>query len=293
MEGSRAGAYRTKAGTKWRVGVLDRLRRLGTLELLVLLLVLPVAAEAHEPGYAEAKIASPARTSRAGVRLAFPAGELPRRGMLVATGNVLSPLARWIVIDLDLMTIRQATTRLTDAGGSVKIESERTDAISDDERRNVIAFGNEVWIMPDPDPPMIGEPTDQLCSVALFDGDDVLQEVGSDCPRPRFVAVLEALAASASRRASSQGHAPAPPSAEASIGSAHREPDGTLVLWLRATNQDGSVVGHGELRYSPSDHHYDRVLRHLRPIPPGGEVLVLPFPPRWPDEAASPQRPRS
>ena len=273
--------------------MLDRLRRLGTLEFLVLLLVLPVAAEAHEPGYADAKIASPARTSRAGVRLAYPVGELPRRGMLVATGNVLSPLARWIVIDLDLMTIRQATTRLTDAGGSVKIESERTDAISDDERRNVIASGNEVWIMPGSDPPVLGEPTDHLCSVALFDGDDVLQEVGSDCPRPRFVAVLEALAASANQRANLQEHAPAPSSAEASIGSAHREPDGTLVLWLRATNEDGSVVGHGEFRYSPSDQHYDRVLRHLGPIPPGGEVLVLPFPPRWPDEPASPQRPRS
>ena len=293
MEGSRTGAYRSKTGTKWREEVLDLLRRLGPLKLLVLLLVLPVAAQAHEPGYADAKVASPARTSRAGVRLAFPVGELPRRGMLVTTGNVLSPLARWIVIDLDLMTIRQATTRLSDAEGPVKIQSERTDAISDDERRNMIASGNEVWIMPDPDPPMIGEPTDQLCSVALFDGDDVLQEVGSDCPRPRFVAVLEALAASANRRANLQEHAPAPPSAEASIGSAHREPDGTLVLWLRAKNEDGSVVGHGEFRYSPSDQNYDRVLRHLGPIPPGGEVLVLPFPPRWPDEVASPQRPRS
>ncbi len=218
MEGSRPGAYRTETGTKWREGVLDRLRRLGTLELLVLLLVLPVAAEAHEPGYADAKIASHARTSRAGVRLAFPVGELPRRGMLVTTGNVLSPLARWIVIDLDLMTIRQATTRLSDTEGPVEIQSERTDAISDDERRKVIASGNEVWIMPGSDPPMIGEPTDQLCSVALCDGDDVLQEVGSDCPRPRFLAVLEAPAAAANRRASLQEHAPAPPSAEASRG---------------------------------------------------------------------------
>lgn len=293
MEGRRTGAWRTETGTKWRGGVLDRLRRRGISKLLVLLLVLPVAAEPHEPGYADAKIASPARTGRAGVRLAFPADQLPRRGMLVATGNVLSPLARWIVIDLDLMTIRQATTRLADAGGPVEIEGERTGSISDEERRNVIASGYEVWIMPDPDPPVLGEPTDHLCSVALFDGDDVLQEVGSDCPRPHLVAVLEALAASANGRASSQGHAPAPPSAEASIGSAHREPDGTLVLWLRGKSEDGSVVGHGELRYPPSDPHYDRVLRHLGPIPPGGEVLVWPFPPRWPDEPVLPQRPRS
>ncbi|NSY20011.1 hypothetical protein [Neorhizobium sp. AL 9.2.2] len=59
-------------------------------------------------------------------------------------GNVLSPLARWIVIDLHLMTIRQATTRLADAGGPVKIVSERSDAFSYDERRKVIASGNEV-----------------------------------------------------------------------------------------------------------------------------------------------------
>ncbi|NHT77709.1 hypothetical protein G8E10_18555 [Rhizobiaceae bacterium CRRU44] len=293
MEGRRTGAWRTETGTKWRGGVLDRLRRRGISKLLVLLLVLPVAAEPQEPGYADAKIASPARTGRAGVRLAFPADQLPRRGMLVATGNVLSPLARWIVIDLDLMTIRQATTRLADAGGLVEIESERTDAISDDERRNVIASGNEVWITPPPDTPVLGEPTDRLCSVALFDGDDVLQEVGSDCPRPRLVGVLEALAASANGRARSQGHAPEPPSAKASIGSAHREPDGTLVLWLRAESEAGSVVGHGEVRYPPSNQHYDRVLRHLGPIPPGGEVLVWPFPPHWPDEPALPQRPRS
>lgn len=293
MEGRRKGAWRTETVTKWREGVRHSLRRLGTSQLLVLLLVLPVAAEPLEPGYANAKIASPARTGRAGVRLAFPAGELPRRGMLVATGNVLSPLARWIVIDLDLMTIRQATTRLGNAGGLVEIESEHTDAISEDERRNVIASGNEVWIMPAPQQPVLGEPTDHLCSVALFDGDDVLQEVGSSCPRPRFVGVLEALAASANGQGSSKGHAPAPPFAEASIGSAHREPDGTLVLWLRGKSEDGSVVGHGELRYPPSNQHYHRVLRHLGPIPPGGEVLVWPFPPSWPDEPASPQRPRS
>ncbi|RYE98874.1 MAG: hypothetical protein EOO77_36445, partial [Oxalobacteraceae bacterium] len=97
MEGSRRGAWRTEIGTRRRGRVPNHLRWLGISKLLVLLFVLPVAAEPHEPGYADAKIASPARTSRAGVRLAFPADELPRRGMLVATGNALSPLARWIV----------------------------------------------------------------------------------------------------------------------------------------------------------------------------------------------------
>lgn len=64
MECSMMRAGRTETGTRWRGVMLDRLRRLGISELLVLLLVLPVAAAAHEPGYANAKIASPARTSR-------------------------------------------------------------------------------------------------------------------------------------------------------------------------------------------------------------------------------------
>ncbi|WP_416356538.1 hypothetical protein ACLNGM_21720 [Aureimonas phyllosphaerae] len=285
--------WRVAAETVRKRAVLAPLRPTGPSAVLVLLLSVPVLAEPHVPGYASEKVGSAARTSRASVHLALPPDEWPHRGMLVATGNVLSPLARWIVIDLDLMAIRQATTRLAVRGGPVEIESERTDAILDDEWRDVIASANEVWSMPDFDPPALGEPTDRLCSVALFDGDDVLHEVGSDCPRPRFVALLEALAASAERRARLQERAPAPPSAPAPIGSAHREPDGTLVLWLRAESEDGSVVGHGELRYPPSHPDYDRVLRHLGPIPPGGAVLVQPFPPRWPDELAPPQRPRS
>jgi len=84
--------------------------------------------------------------------------------------------------------------------------------------------------------------------------------------------------------------APALLAEEAPIGSARLEPDGTLVLWLRAEGEDGSIVGHGELRYAPGDPDYGHVLRHLGPIPPGGEVLVRPFPPVWPDEPARPQR---
>lgn len=287
------GSWHVTTGSMRKRTVLAWLRSASTTAVLMFLLNAAVAAEPDAPGYATKKVDSAARTRRAGVHLALPPDELPRRGMLVATGNLLSPLARWIVIDLDLMTIRQVTTRLADGGGAVEIENERTDAISDDERRNVIASGNEVWSMPDPDPPALREPTDRLCNVALFDGDDALHEVGSDCPRPRFVAVLEALAASAEGRAGLLGQAPAPPSAEAPIGSAHREPDGTLVLWLLAESEDVSIVGHGELRYPPSHPDYDLVLRHLGPIPPGGQVLVRPFPPRWTDEPAPPQRPRS
>lgn len=285
------GNWRIAAETMREQAVLARLRQVGTSAALVLLLNVSVAAAPNAPGYASEKIDSPARISRTSVHLALPPDELPRRGMLVATGNLLSPLARWIVIDL--MTIRQATTRLANGGGPVEIVSQRTDAISADDRCKVIASGNEIWSIPDPDPPAFDEQTDRLCSVALFDGDDVLHEVGSDCPRPGFVAVLEALAASAEARAGSRGQVPAPPSAEAPIGSAHLEPDGTLVLRLRAEGEDGSTVGHGELRYPPSNPHYDRVLRHLGPIPPGGEVLVPPFPQRWPDEPTPPQRPRS
>ncbi|RZI58038.1 MAG: hypothetical protein EOP94_03425 [Zymomonas sp.] len=101
------------------------------------------------------------------------------------------------------------------------------------------------------------------------------------------------MAASAKERASSQRHPPAPSSAEASIGSAHRELDGTLVLWLRAESENGSVVGHSEVRYPPGNPDYNRVLHHLGPIPLGDKVFVRPFPPRWPDEPAAPQRPRS
>lgn len=41
-----------------------------------------------------------------------------------------------------------------------------------------------------------GKPTDRQCSVALFDQDDVHNEVGSSCQRPRLVRVLETVAAS-------------------------------------------------------------------------------------------------
>lgn len=40
---------------------------------------------------------------------------------------------------------------------------------------------------------------------------------------------------------------------DASIGSAHEEADGTLVLRLRAEAEDGAALGEGELRYAPAD----------------------------------------
>ena len=194
-------AWRTQTTGMWGQAALACVRRAGTSMPLVLLLVAPAAAAPTEPGYALAKIASPARTSRAGVHLALPASAWPHRGMLVATGNILSPLASWIIVDLERQTIRQATTLLAERDGSVRIETDRTDTLPDDERRAVIAAANEVWSTRDPDSPVPGEVTDAFCNVTLFDGEDVLHEVGSTCPRSRFVEVLEAVAASAEHRA--------------------------------------------------------------------------------------------
>lgn len=73
---------------------------------------------------------------------------------------------------------------------------------------------------------------------------------------------------------------------DASIGSAHEENDGTLVLRLRAEAEDGTALGEGELRYAPADPDYRHVRCHLGAIPPGGEVSVRPFPTTWTESPA-------
>ncbi len=60
------------------------------------------------------------------------------------------------------------------------------------------------------------------------------------------------------------------------IGVATREPDGTLVLTLRAEGE-GGAVGDAQIRYAPSDPAYPDIARHLGPIPAGGSVPVRPF----------------
>lgn len=67
-----------------------------------------------------------------------------------------------------------------------------------------------------------------------------------------------------------------------SIGQAWLEPDGTLVLQLRA--QTPGLLGDGCLRVSPREPRYQEYLAHLGGLVPG---QVKPVPP-WPD--AGPQR---
>ena len=157
------------------------------------------AAAADEPrlAYAPMKLASPFRTDRAGAHLAFP-GDLPERGALVATGSILSPQASWIIVDLGARTLRRATTRLA----ATPRAGERASVIERDVTRNltagetdaVVLAANAVWSTRDPALTPPPGPADALCSVALFDGADVLHEFGAACPRMSFVQMLAALA---------------------------------------------------------------------------------------------------
>lgn len=62
----------------------------------------------------------------------------------------------------------------------------------------------------------------------------------------------------------------------APIGTARQEPDGTIVLMLRAEGA-GRALGDAEIRYLPTDKDYGMVARHVGPIPKGGSVPVSPF----------------
>ncbi len=67
------------------------------------------------------------------------------------------------------------------------------------------------------------------------------------------------------------GQAPAP----ASIGEATMEPDGTIILRLRATGPD--AVGEAVSRYTPDNPHYKAIRDHLPNLKPGDRVPVPPF----------------
>jgi hypothetical protein len=93
--------------------------------------------------------------------------------------------------------------------------------------------------------------------------------------------------------ACSSGHAPraSPPAAPSassstapatdnrSIGQATMEPDGTIVLMLRA-EAPGGGVGEGLLRYPPGDKDYEMVKQHVGGLEPGQSKPVPPWPDR-------------
>ena len=62
-----------------------------------------------------------------------------------------------------------------------------------------------------------------------------------------------------------------------SIGTATQEPDGTILLHLRADGA-GGATGDAVIRYPPTDKDYRMVAAHVGPIPRGGAVPVRPFP---------------
>lgn len=64
--------------------------------------------------------------------------------------------------------------------------------------------------------------------------------------------------------------------APASIGVATQEPDGTIILNLRASG-DGGATGDAQFRYAPTDRDYSMIAKHVGPIPRGGSVPVKPF----------------
>lgn len=63
--------------------------------------------------------------------------------------------------------------------------------------------------------------------------------------------------------------------AQESIGTATLQPDGTLILRLRASGQ-GGALGDGTLRYPPGHADRDMLIRHVGGLRPGE---TKPFPP--------------
>ena len=62
-----------------------------------------------------------------------------------------------------------------------------------------------------------------------------------------------------------------------SIGVATMDPDGTIVLQLRAEGP-GGAIGDALLRYPPSHEEYKEVLTHLGGLKPGESKPVPPWP---------------
>jgi hypothetical protein len=64
--------------------------------------------------------------------------------------------------------------------------------------------------------------------------------------------------------------------ADAPIGTATMEPDGTIVLMLRA--EGSGAVGDALLKYPRGHKQYDEILQHLGGLRPGETKPVSPFP---------------
>jgi len=62
-----------------------------------------------------------------------------------------------------------------------------------------------------------------------------------------------------------------------SIGDATMEPDGTIVLQLRAEGP-GGLIGDGLIKYPPKHAQYESVKKHLGGLKPGEHKPVPPFP---------------
>lgn len=71
----------------------------------------------------------------------------------------------------------------------------------------------------------------------------------------------------------------APKDENATIGSATMQPNGTIVLMLRAEDGHGAV-GDAQLFYAPSHADYQKILKHVGPLKPGESKPVKPFPPQ-------------
>lgn len=67
-----------------------------------------------------------------------------------------------------------------------------------------------------------------------------------------------------------------PPAAEATIGVATMEADGTIVLQLRA--EGPGMVGDAQFRYPPAHPQYAAVLAHLGGLVAGEQKAVRPWP---------------
>jgi hypothetical protein len=69
----------------------------------------------------------------------------------------------------------------------------------------------------------------------------------------------------------------APLSDDSSIGTATMQADGTIVVTLRAEDDNGAM-GDSKTTYPPSDKEYNQILAHIGSLKPGETKPVPPWP---------------